>query len=94
MKKLASITTLGVAGLVGVGVMAFPSLTVAADPNEGAITKRDENASDVVLVDDDDDDDDTNDKSRSQSRSRDDSRSKVSRDDSRSKDSRSKSSRN
>ncbi|MDQ3481455.1 MAG: hypothetical protein M3423_09055, partial [Actinomycetota bacterium] len=84
MKKLASITTLGVAGLVGVGVMAFPSLTVAADPNEGAITKRDENASDVVLVDDDDDD--TNDKSRSQSRSRDDSRSKVSRDDSRSKD--------
>ena len=33
MKKLASITTLGVAGMVGVGVMAFPALTVAADPN-------------------------------------------------------------
>ena len=57
MKKLLPIGTLGLAGLVGAGVMAFPGTTIAADVNEDAVTKREEGVTELVLVDDDDDDD-------------------------------------
>ncbi|HET9859023.1 MAG TPA: hypothetical protein VFQ19_04530 [Nocardioidaceae bacterium] len=57
MKKLLPIGTLGLAGLVGVGLMTFPSTTVAANLGDDAITKREDNVTELVLVDDDDDDD-------------------------------------
>ncbi|MDQ3616718.1 MAG: hypothetical protein M3393_08860 [Actinomycetota bacterium] len=64
MKNLLPIGTLGIAGLVGAGLMTFPSTTLAADSGDAAFTKRDEDAAELVLVDDDDDDD-SNDTSRS-----------------------------
>ena len=57
MKKLLPIGTLGLAGLVGAGVMAFPGTTIAADVNDDAVTKREEGVTELVLVDDVDDDD-------------------------------------
>ena len=57
MKKLLPIGTLGLAGLVGVGLMTFPTTTVAANLGDDAITKREDNVTELVLVDDDDDDD-------------------------------------
>ncbi len=57
MKKLLPIGTLGLAGLVGVGLMTFPSTTVAANLGDDAVTKREDNVTELVLVDDDDDDD-------------------------------------
>ena len=57
MKKLLPIGTLGLAGLIGAGVMAFPGTPIAADVNDDAVTKREEGVTDLVLVADDDDDD-------------------------------------
>ncbi len=64
MKKLLPIGTLGLAGLVGVGVMSFPGSMVAADTGQDAVLKREENVAELVLVDDDGDDD-SNDNTRS-----------------------------
>ena len=68
MKKLLPIGTLGLAGLVGVGLMSFPTATVAADPgssgNDDAYVKREDHVSELVLVADDDDDD-SNDNTKS-----------------------------
>ena len=49
-------SVLGLAGLVGVGLLAFPLSSVATD-RDAAILKRDEQGTDLVLVADDDDDD-------------------------------------
>lgn len=59
MKKLLPFSTLGLAGLVGVGLMSFPAATgaVAADPGDKALIKREDHAAELVLVDHDDDDD-------------------------------------
>lgn len=59
MKKLLPIGTLGLAGLVGAGLMALPGATVAAGSDEEVATKREDSATELVLVADDDDDDDT-----------------------------------
>ncbi|HSJ18997.1 MAG TPA: hypothetical protein VK964_00325 [Nocardioidaceae bacterium] len=65
MNKLLPISTLGLAGAVGVGLMTFPGSTVAANLDDDAVAKREDNVSELVLVDDDDDDDtNTNTKSR------------------------------
>jgi hypothetical protein len=64
-KSLLPIGTLGVAGLVGVGLLSFPTTTVSAGLGDEAVTKRDDQAVELVLVDDDDDDD-----SKADSRSR------------------------
>lgn len=55
-------SVVGLAGLVGVGMLAFPLASTATD-REAAFLKRDEQATDLVLVADDDDDD-TNDDSK------------------------------
>lgn len=57
MRKLLSFGTLGLAGAVGVGLMALPGATVAASFDEGAAVKREDGVTELVLVDDDDDDD-------------------------------------
>jgi len=57
MKKLLPIGTLGLAGLVGAGLLTLPGTTVAADIGDEAVTKREEGVAELVLVDDDDDDD-------------------------------------
>lgn len=63
MKKLLPIGALGLAGLVGVGLMSFPTTTVAANTgDDDAFVKREEHVSELALVADDDDDD-TNDDS-------------------------------
>lgn len=49
-----TIGTLGIAGLVAAGALAFPVSTAFADSDA---VKRDEDTADVVLADDDDDDD-------------------------------------
>jgi hypothetical protein len=64
MKKLLPIGTLGLAGMVGVGLMSFPASTVAANIGDDAFTKREDAVTELVLVDDDDNDD-TNDNTRS-----------------------------
>jgi len=69
MKKLLPIGTLGLAGLVGAGLMTLPGTTVAADLGDDVATKREDNVTELVLVDDDDDDD-TNDSSNTNSKSR------------------------
>ena len=61
--KLLPIGTLGLAGVLGAGLMSFSGTTVAADDNDAYI-KREEAATELVLVDDDDDAD-SNDNSRS-----------------------------
>jgi hypothetical protein len=68
MKKLLPISTLGLAGAVGVGLMTFPS-SLAADVGDDAVAKREDNVTELVLVDDDDDDD-TNDNTSSHTKSR------------------------
>lgn len=57
MKKLLPIGTLGLAGLVGAGLMALPGTTVAASVDDEAAIKREDSATELVLVSDDDDDD-------------------------------------
>lgn len=47
--------TLGLAGLVATGLMAFQSSATAV--SDQSVLKRDEDSADVVLTDDDDDDD-------------------------------------
>jgi hypothetical protein len=69
MKKLLPIGTLGLAGLVGAGLMTLPGSTVAANLGDDVATKREDNLTELVLVDDDDDDD-TNDNSNTSSKSR------------------------
>lgn len=69
MKKLLPIGTLGLAGLVGAGLMTLPGSTVAASLGDDVATKREDNLTELVLVDDDDDDD-TNDGSDTSSKSR------------------------
>jgi hypothetical protein len=66
MKKLLPISTLGLAGAVGVGLMTFHGSTLAANVGDDAVAKREDNVTELVLVDDDDDDD-TNDKASSSS---------------------------
>ncbi|WP_183094239.1 hypothetical protein [Nocardioides stalactiti] len=75
--------TLGLAGLVATGLIAFQqSAGASVDPS---VLKRDEDNADVVLMDDDDDDD-TNTRSRSRNTASDSSRTggRSGRDDSRS----------
>ena len=69
MKKLLPIGTLGLAGLVGAGLMTLPGSTVAANLGDDVATKREDNLTELVLVDDDDYDD-TNDGSDTSSKSR------------------------
>jgi hypothetical protein len=57
MKKLLPIGTLGLAGAVGVGLLTFPGSTLAANLGDDAVAKREDNVTELVLVDDDDDDD-------------------------------------
>ena len=56
MKKIMSVATLGITGLVTAGLLGLPG-TASAGPD---YAKRDEDGVDLVLMDDDDDDD-TND---------------------------------
>ena len=56
MKKLMSVATLSITGLVTVGLLALPTTASAYDE----LAKREEDGVDLVLMDDDDDDD-TND---------------------------------
>ncbi|MCY7397123.1 MAG: hypothetical protein LH468_13415 [Nocardioides sp.] len=58
MKRIISIGTLGVAGAVATGLLAFQGPSAFADD---AAYKRDDDAAKVVMTVDDDDDDDTND---------------------------------
>ncbi len=53
-------SVVGLAGLVGVGVLAWPAATAVGASGEDVYLKRDEQGSDLVLVADDDNDD-TND---------------------------------
>lgn len=57
--KLLPIGTLGLAGVLGAGLMSFSGTTVSADGNDAYI-KREEAATELVLVDDDDDADSNN----------------------------------
>jgi hypothetical protein len=57
MKKLLPFGTLGLAGLVGIGLMSLPTGTVAANLGHETVTKRDDSVTELVLVDDDDNDD-------------------------------------
>jgi hypothetical protein len=88
MKKLLPFGTLGLAGLVGVGLLSFPTTTaaIADDLGDKAFTKRDDHAAELVLVDHDDDDDtgDQNTGTRTRTRSRDTRHSRVSHDNTRS----------
>jgi hypothetical protein len=69
MKKLLPIGALGLAGLVGAGLMTLPGAVNAAGPNDDVVVKREDNVAELVLVADDDNDD-TKDNSRTRSRSR------------------------
>ncbi len=53
-------SVVGLSGLVGVGVLAWPSVTTAASADSDEVYKRDERITELALVADDDDDD-TND---------------------------------
>lgn len=66
IRKLASVSTLAVAGLVTVGLLSLQGGAVTASDD---VAKRDEDTPDIVLVADDDDDD-TNDNSRNTGDSR------------------------
>ncbi len=57
MKTLIPFGTIGLAGLVGAGVLSFPATTVVAGGGDEVVTKRDEDSVELVLVDDDDDND-------------------------------------
>jgi len=54
--NILTIGTMGLAGLVAGGLMAFP-ITATAAGSKDQVVKRDEDTPDVVLVSDDDDDD-------------------------------------
>jgi hypothetical protein len=69
MKKLIPVGTLGLAGIVGVGLMALPGSTVAASIGDDQVGKREDHVTELVLVDDDDNDD-TNDNSGTNTNSR------------------------
>lgn len=62
--KLMPLGTLGVAGLLTAGLFAIPGTTTTVASGTDGLLKRDEDLTEIVLVDDDDDDD-TNDRSRS-----------------------------
>lgn len=64
MNRTASLTVVGVAGLVTTGLLALPVASAFAE--DDLALKRDDDAPDVVLVADEDDDD-TNDESMSTS---------------------------
>jgi hypothetical protein len=49
--------TLGLAGLVAAGALAFPATATTSDNPQDQALKRDEDTPDIVLVSDDDDDD-------------------------------------
>lgn len=53
MRKLLPTALLGISGLVTIGLLALPTATSAED----TFAKREEDAPELVLVDDDDDDD-------------------------------------
>ena len=53
-------SVVGLSGLVGVGVLAWPSVTTAASADTDEVYKRDDRITELALVADDDDDD-TND---------------------------------
>jgi len=56
--KTLTIGTMGLAGLVTTGLLAFPvASAVAGDDSSQTVFKRDDDAQEVVLVADDDDDD-------------------------------------
>ena len=57
MNKLVTIGSLGLAGLVTTGLIAFQAPGAVADDS---VYKRDDSQPDVVMTVDDDDDDDTN----------------------------------
>jgi hypothetical protein len=63
MRKFATSWTVGLAGLVGLGLLSWPALTAvdssapAGTSGDAAYLKRDDHAADLVLVADDDDDD-------------------------------------
>ncbi len=61
MKKLLSISTLGLAGVVGAGLLALPGATITAGADEEVAVKREDNVAELVLVSDDDDDDSADD---------------------------------
>lgn len=66
MKKLLPIGTLGLAGAVGIGLLALPGSTVATNLGDDPAAKREDNVTELVLVDDDDDDtNDSNTRSKS-----------------------------
>lgn len=67
MRKLATIGTLGLAGAVTTGLIAFQGPSAIAD--DDAVYKRDDDAGNVVVTVDDDDDDDTNSRNTGFSRS-------------------------
>jgi hypothetical protein len=70
MRKLLTISTLGLAGVVGAGVMALPGSTIAADRgSDEGFAKREDNVAELALVSDDDDDD-TNDDTGTGTRTR------------------------
>lgn len=69
MKKLIPVGTLGLAGIVGAGLMALPGSTVAASTGDDQVAKREDHVTELVLVDDDDNDD-TNDGTGTNTRSR------------------------
>ncbi|WP_109507234.1 hypothetical protein [Nocardioides speluncae] len=75
MKKLLPTALLGVTGLVTVGLLALPATTAtnADDP----FAKREEDAPELVLVDDDDDDDTNSPSNTGSSRSRTDNTNSV-----------------
>ncbi len=50
-------SVIGLSGLVGVGVLAWPSVTAAAAADSDEVYKRDERVTELALVADDDDDD-------------------------------------
>jgi hypothetical protein len=68
-KKLIPIGTLGLAGVVGAGLMALPGTTVAANNGDDQVAKREDHVTELVLVSDDDDDD-TNDNTGTRTRTR------------------------
>ena len=57
-------SVIGLAGVIGGGVLAWPAVTSADTPDQDFLYKRDERSVDLVLADDDLDDDPTNDRTR------------------------------
>lgn len=57
MKKLVSISTLAVAGVVTTGLIAFQTPVVAAEGGDAAFQRKDDTPDVLVAIDDEDDDD-------------------------------------